>query len=112
MALNSLGILILYLNDTDKLHNVIPNVLRPCLNDSSDDIVVTTQNGLLLCVAFRLAMADLNHLFQSIANELTKSCEMLEPINQVDANKQINQPTIHQGNKARIILCIPIASKK
>ena len=98
MALNSLGILILYLNDTDKLHNVIPNVLRPCLNDSSDDIVVTTQNGLLLCVAFRLAMADLNHLFQSIANDLTKSCEMLKPMNQVDANKQINQPTIHQGN--------------
>ena len=89
--------LILYLKDTDKLHNVISNILRPCLSDPSDDIVVTAQEGLLLCVAFRLAMADLNHLLQTTMNELNKNVQMLDTAD----NKVMSQSgttNIHQGS--------------
>lgn len=89
--------LILYLKDTDKLHNVISNILRPCLSDPSDNIVITAQEGLLLSVAFRLAMADLNHLFQTTMNELNKSCQMLDTPD-TKVTSQSGNTNIHQGS--------------
>ena len=96
-AINSLGMLMLHLKDTDKLHNVITNILRPCLNDPSDDIVTTTQDGLLLCIAYRLAMADLNHLLQTTMNELNKNCQMLDS-SENKATSQGLSPIAHPGS--------------
>ena len=94
--------LIIYLKDTDKLHNVISNILNPCLSDLSDEIVATAQEGLLLCVAFRLAMADLNHLLQSTLNDLNKDFQMREtPDNKVAS--QTMTSNIHQGSHVESI---------
>ena len=103
VALNGLAMLIWYLKDEDKLHHIIPNILRPCLNDPSDDIVLTTQNGLLLSVAYRLAMADLNHLLQTTLDELKESCQMLEPnpekkmISQSLNTANTHHPSVHSS---------------
>ena len=95
--------LILYLKDGDKLHQVIPNILHPCLSDPSDEIVATTQNGLLLSVAYRLAMADLNHLLQTTLHELNESCQ--NALEQNADKKVISQSlssTIHQSGFAEL----------
>ena len=68
----------MYLKDADKLKLIIPNILRPCLSDPSDEIVTATQNGLLLSIAYRASMLDLNDLLLSTLNELNDSCLLLE----------------------------------
>ena len=94
-----MAILIIYLQDTDKLHNIVSNILRPCLNDPSDDIVSTTQDGILLCVAFRLAMADLNHVFQSTTMELIDNCQMFDiPTDKKNVTNQCQNSTLMQGS--------------
>ena len=89
--------LILHLKDGDKLHHVIPNILRPCLSDPSDEIVATTQNGLLLSVAYRLAMADLNRLLQTTLNELNESCQMLEHSDKKTISQSLSSNILQSG---------------
>ena len=78
MAVDSFAMLVLYLKDKDKLQLIIPNILRPCLSDPSYEIVAATQNGLLLSMAFRSSISELNDLLLSTLNELNDGCLLLE----------------------------------